>query len=90
MLRYCFRRPWAVYLLLILSLGLGLFLLTRLNIQLLPKAERECFAVEIHLREGSPIEETALVADSRRSMLRTLSVSAFQFAMRSSLFSRKF
>ncbi len=81
MLRYCFRRPWAVYLLLILSLGLGLFLLTRLNIQLLPKAERECFAVEIHLREGSPIEETALVADSLARMLqqdpRVKSVTSF-------------
>ena len=81
MLRYCFRRPWAVYLLLILSLGLGLFLLTRLNIQLLPKAERECFAVEIHLREGSPIVETALVADSLARMLqqdpRVKSVTSF-------------
>lgn len=81
MLRYCFRRPWAVYLLLILSLGLGLFLLTRLNIQLLPKAERECFAVEIHLREGSPIEETALVADSLARVLqqdpRVKSVTSF-------------
>ena len=81
MLCYCFRRPWAVYLLLILSLGLGLFLLTRLNIQLLPKAERECFAVEIHLREGSPIEETALVADSLARVLqqdpRVKSVTSF-------------
>ena len=81
MLRYCFRRPWAVYLLLILSLGLGLFLLTRLNIQLLPKAERECFAVEIHLREGSPLEETALVADSLARVLqqdpRVKSVTSF-------------
>ena len=81
MLRYCFRRPWAVYLLLILSLGLGLFLLTRLNIQLLPKAERECFAVEIHLREGSLIEETALVADSLARVLqqdpRVKSVTSF-------------
>ena len=81
MLRYCFRRPWAVYLLLILSLGLGLFLLTRLNIQLLPKAERECFAVEIHLREGSQIEETALVADSLARVLqqdpRVKSVTSF-------------
>ncbi len=81
MLRYCFRRPWAVYLLLILSLGLGLFLLTRLNIQLLPKAERECFAVEIHLREGAPIEETALVADSLARVLqqdpRVKSVTSF-------------
>lgn len=60
----CFRHPWVVYMMLIVSLGLGGFFLTRLNLQLLPKAERECFAVEIHLREGAPIGETAMLTDS--------------------------
>lgn len=60
----CFRHPWVVYMMLIVSLGLGGFFLTRLNLQLLPKAERECFAVEIHLREGAPIGETATLTDS--------------------------
>ncbi|MGM9809593.1 MAG: efflux RND transporter permease subunit, partial [Paludibacteraceae bacterium] len=81
LLRRCFERPWMVYLLLIGSLGLGIFLLTRLNIQLLPKAERECFAVEIHLREGSSVEETAVVADSLARILqqdpRVKSVTSF-------------
>ncbi|MGN0235146.1 MAG: efflux RND transporter permease subunit [Paludibacteraceae bacterium] len=81
MLRRCFNRPWGVYLLLVGSIGLGLFLLTRLNIQLLPKAERECFAVEIHLREGSPLEETAEVCDSLARILqqdpRVKSVTSF-------------
>ncbi|MGN1247719.1 MAG: efflux RND transporter permease subunit, partial [Paludibacteraceae bacterium] len=81
LLRRCFDRPWMVYLLLIGSLGLGIFLLTRLNIQLLPKAERECFAVEIHLREGSSVEETAVVADSLARILqqdpRVKSVTSF-------------
>ena len=81
LLHRCFRRPRMVYLLLIGSLGLGLFLLTRLNIQLLPKAERECFAVEIHLREGSSVEETAVVADSLARILqqdpRVKSVTSF-------------
>lgn len=71
MLSGCFRCPWVVYVLLATCLGIGVFLMTRLNLQLLPKAERECFAVEIHLREGSSLQETALVADSLARILRT-------------------
>ena len=69
LLAFCFRRRGWTYLLLAAALGLGLFLLTRLNLQLLPKAERECFAVEIHLRQGAPLSETALVADSLARIL---------------------
>ena len=68
----CFRHPWVSYSVLVLCLAAGVFLMvTQLNLQLLPKAERECFAVEIHLREGSSVEETAQVADSLARMLRT-------------------
>ena len=81
LLAACFRHPWAVYLALFIAIGTGIFLLTRLNIQLLPKAERECFAVEIHLREGSSLQQTAEVADSLAHILqrdeRVLSVTEF-------------
>ncbi|MGM9837193.1 MAG: efflux RND transporter permease subunit [Paludibacteraceae bacterium] len=70
MLQRCFNAPWRVYLLLVGSLALGVFLLTRLNVQLLPKAERECFAVEIHLREGASLDETAAVTDSLARILQ--------------------
>ena len=71
LLTFCFRHRGFTYLLLAAALGIGLFLLMRLNLQLMPKAERECFAVEIHLRQGAPIEETARVADSlARIMVR--------------------
>lgn len=77
----CFRRPYIVYAMLGIAMGLGIFFLTRLNLQLLPKAEREFFAVEIHLREGAPISETAIVADSLAQVLirdnRIKSVTAF-------------
>ena len=66
----CFHHPYISFGLLIVCLGLGGFLMTRLNLQLLPKAERECFAVEIHLREGSSVGETAQVADSLARMMR--------------------
>ncbi len=70
LLRGCFRRPAMIYTVLVLAIGVGVFLLTRLNLQLLPKAERECFAVEIHLREGASVRETAAVADSMAHVLR--------------------
>ncbi len=71
MLDACFRHPIVAYIILAICLGTGMFLMvTQLNLQLLPKAERECFAVEIHLREGSSVEETAKVADSLARMMR--------------------
>lgn len=71
LLSLCFNRPWVAYSLLIVSMGIGIFLLTRSNLQLLPKAERECFAVEIHLQHNADITETAQVADSLARLLRT-------------------
>lgn len=80
-LRLCFRRPWIVYSMLVGSLLAGGFFMTQLNLQLLPKAEREFFAVEIHLREGAPIEETGVITDSLARILikdeRIRSVTSF-------------
>lgn len=80
-LQRCFDRPVIVWSLLGGTTVIGLVLLAHLNLQLLPKAEREFFAVEIHLRDGAPLEETAVVADSLATLLRqdphVLSVTAF-------------
>jgi len=69
-LQYCFDHTWIVWSLLGGVTLIGLVLLFHLNLQLLPKAEREFFAVEIHLRDGASLDETALVADSLASFLR--------------------
>ena len=69
-LQRCFDRPVIAWSMLAAAMIIGLFLLTRLNLQLLPKAEREFFAVEIHLREGSGLNETTQVADSLARALR--------------------
>lgn len=71
LLSICFKQPKVAYLLLVGAMGIGIFLLTRSNLQLLPKAERECFAVEIHVQHNADINETAQVADSLARMLRT-------------------
>ena len=80
-LQRCFDRPVIVWSLLIGSTLIGLVLLSHLNLQLLPKAEREFFAVEIHLREGATLEESAMVADSLANILsrdkRVTGVTAF-------------
>ena len=82
LLAACFNHPVIVYCLIGVTTIVGLaLLLGPLNLQLLPKAEREFFAVEIHVREGAPLEETALVADSLSKILRAdervVSVTSF-------------
>ena len=80
-LQACFRHTWIVWTLLGVSTLIGLVLLANLNLQLLPKAEREFFAVEIHLRDGATTQESAMVADSLAHILsadsRVVSVTAF-------------
>ncbi len=80
-LKACFDHPAMVWSMLIAVIIIGVVLLSNLNLQLLPKAEREFFAVEIHLREGATEKESALVADSLATILRqderVTSVTAF-------------
>ena len=81
LLTFCFDFPKLIILAGLLLLSLGGFLFTRLNVQMMPKAERENFAVEIHLAEGSSLSQTAEVADSMARILqrdeRVLSVTSF-------------
>jgi multidrug efflux pump subunit AcrB len=81
MLQRCFDHPVIAWCLLGGATIIGVVLLTQLNLQLLPKAEREFFAVEIHLRDGATLEESASVADSLANILRqdprVTSVTAF-------------
>ena len=69
LLRFCFRMPWLTIAFAVLMVSLGAFLFTRLNVQMMPKADREVFAVEIHLTEGSTLAQTSFVADSLAHVL---------------------
>ena len=69
-LTHCFRHPAVVIGTAVCAVGLGVFLFTRLQIQMLPKADRNCFAVEMHLTEGSTLRQTEAVADSMEMVLR--------------------
>ncbi len=70
LLRFCFRHPKLILLVFVGTFVIGLLIFTQLNIQMLPKAERDCFAVEIHLTEGSSLEQTYQIADSLENILR--------------------
>ena len=81
LLDLCFRHPWWTIGLSLGSVVLGAFIFTRLDIQLMPKADRDSFAVEIHLTEGASIEQTQAIVDSLGGVLnadeRVESVTAF-------------
>ena len=81
LLEKCFKHPY-------LTLGVGtvavicsvvLFKFT--PVQMMPIAQRDCFAVEIYLPKGSALEKTAMISDSMQKILlkdpRVESVTAF-------------
>ncbi len=70
LLVFCFKHPAYIILFAFGAVALGIFLFSHLHIQMLPKADRDCFAVEIHLAEGSTLEQAAFVADSMDHVLR--------------------
>ncbi|MCQ2324468.1 MAG: efflux RND transporter permease subunit [Paludibacteraceae bacterium] len=81
LLDLCFRHPWGTIGLSLAFVGLGVVFFFLNDVQLMPKAERNCFAVEIHLTEGSSLEQTSAVVDSLERILnadeRVTSVAAF-------------
>lgn len=64
------------------SIVVGIMMLGKVPMQLMPTADRDQFAVEIYLPSGTPIEQTAAVADSMESVLRSdkrvISVTSFK------------
>ena len=78
---FCFRHPALTVLAGVAAVCLGVLMFTRLNIQMMPKAARDMFAVEITLESGNSIEDTEAMADSLQSILlsdsRIRSVTSF-------------
>lgn len=81
MQNHCFKHPYFTICLGIGSIVLGVFMFLALNVQMMPMAERDCFAVEIRLPEGGSLEATTRVSDSLQKMMladnRVTSVTAF-------------
>lgn len=81
MLAVCFRHPKLTLLTGAAAVGLGILMFTQLNVQMMPKAARNCFAVEIYLDGNAGLDQTMAVSDSLQKILlsdrRVTSVTAF-------------
>ena len=77
----CFRHPKLTIASGVLAIGLGALMFFHINIQMMPKAARESFVVEIYLESGSGLDRTTAVSDSLQHILlkdkRIKSVTAF-------------
>lgn len=67
---HCFRHPKLTLLAGVGAIALGLLMFSQTNMQLMPKANRELFTVEIYLDPSADLEQTAAVADSLTALLR--------------------
>ena len=78
---HCFKHPGFTIGMGLSSIALGVLMFLALNVQMMPMAERDCFAVEIRLPEGSSLEATTRVSDSLQKIMladkRVTSVTAF-------------
>lgn len=68
---FCFRHPALTIGTGITVVLLGLFLFTRLNVQMMPKAARDFFAIELEVEGGHGIDRAKEVADSLTVMLKS-------------------
>ena len=66
----CFSHPYITVLGGVGAVALGLFLFTRINLQLMPMAARPVFAVEIYLDPSADLQKTKQVSDSLSVLLR--------------------
>ena len=77
----CFRFPLATVLVGVASVVIGLYLFTKVNIQMMPMAVRDCFAIEVYLDPNATLDQTKSVTDSLQKILRDddriTSVTAF-------------
>ena len=81
MQNHCFKHPHFTIGMGLVSIALGVFMFLALNVQMMPNAERDIFAVEIRLPEGSSLEATTRITDSLQHMMladpRVTSITAF-------------
>jgi multidrug efflux pump subunit AcrB len=69
LLEWNFRHAWLTISAGVLSIIVALLITPHIKFRMMPVAERDQFAVEIYLPDGSTIQETASIADSMRLIL---------------------
>ena len=71
LLERCFRHPYITLCVGIGTIAVSVWLfLFHTNVQMMPLAERDSFALEIRLPQGSSLEQTVAVCDSLESILK--------------------
>lgn len=65
-----FKHPKATIGIAVISVGVGLYLFATLPQRMMPVVERNQFAVEMYLPQGSPLGATGAVSDSMEHLLR--------------------
>lgn len=66
----CFKHAGLTIVSGVAAIALGLLMFSRMNLQLMPMANRPLFAIEVYLDPDSNIEQTQAVTDSLSRMLR--------------------
>ena len=69
--KFCFNHAGLTMTAGAVAIGLGIMMFMQLNIQMIPKANRDCFAVEVLMEGDAPMESTARVCDSLAKMMLT-------------------
>ena len=81
LIKWCFNWPKTTVAIGIVCVVLGGWLFIKTPLQLMPIAERNQFAVEIFMPQGTSVEKTTLVADSLEKILskdeRVVSIASF-------------
>ena len=67
--RFCFKHAFLTVAVGVVAVGLGIFMFTRINVMMMPKAARDIFAVEINLDGNASLEKTSAVSDSLSRLL---------------------
>lgn len=70
LLRNCFRHPWLTLGTGVGSVALAVIIFFLSPLQLMPMAERDCFAVEIHLDPDADLKQTAKIAGMFEDILQ--------------------
>lgn len=81
LIKVCFQWPKTTVFIGLLCIGLGGWMFVETPLQLMPIAERNQFAVEIFMPQGTSVEKTTAVADSLERILskdpRVVSIASF-------------
>ncbi len=78
---WCFRHPYLTLVGGVVAVAIGVFMFTKINIQMMPNAARDFFVIEMEVETGQGIDKTKEYSDSLQHLLladkRVTSVTSF-------------